>query len=69
LNGTNQLLIDTLANLLDDSKKRFAESVLVTSKFVCIEANTEKNNYMFMSREENAGQSHDIKIVNKYFDT
>jgi hypothetical protein len=36
---------------------------------VGLEVNTEKTKYMILSRHINAGQNHDLLIVNKYFET
>jgi site-specific DNA-adenine methylase len=33
----------------------------------CLEVNTEKTKYMLLSRHQNAGQNHDIKIANRFF--
>jgi hypothetical protein len=35
---------------------------------VGLEVNTEKTKYMLLTRHQNAGQSHDIKIANKCFE-
>jgi hypothetical protein len=37
------------------------------SKEVGLQVNTEKTKYMLLSRDQNAGQNHDIKIANKLF--
>jgi ribosomal protein S2 len=44
------------------------ETLIDASKEVGLEANTEKTKYMLLSRHQNAGQSHDIKITNKCFE-
>jgi hypothetical protein len=41
-------------------------AVLVTCKGIGREANAEKTEYMSMSRGQNAGQNHNIKIDNKF---
>jgi hypothetical protein len=41
------------------------ETLIDASKEVGLEVNTEKTKYMLLSRHQNAGQSHDIKIANK----
>jgi hypothetical protein len=38
------------------------------SKEVGLEVNTEKTRYMLLSRHQNAGQNHDIKIANICFE-
>jgi hypothetical protein len=35
---------------------------------VGLEVNTEKTKYMLLSRHQNAGQNHDIKIGNRWFE-
>jgi hypothetical protein len=45
------------------------EALLVTSKEIGLEVNAEKTKYMFMSHEQNAGQNHNIKLDNKFFET
>jgi hypothetical protein len=37
------------------------------SKEVGLEVNTEKRKYMLLSRHQNAGKNHDIRIANLYF--
>jgi site-specific DNA-adenine methylase len=71
LNGTHQLLVyaDDV-NLLDDNIdtiKRNTQHLIDASKEVGLEANTEKTKYMLLSRHQNAGQNHDIKIGNRFF--
>jgi hypothetical protein len=44
------------------------ETLIDASKEVGLEVNTEKTKYMLLSRHQNAGQSHDIKIANKCFE-
>jgi hypothetical protein len=43
------------------------ETLLDASKEVGLEVNTEKTKYMLLSRHQNAGQSHDIKIATQMF--
>jgi hypothetical protein len=38
------------------------------SEEVDLEVNEEKTMYMLMSRHQNAGQNHDIKIANRFFE-
>jgi hypothetical protein len=40
----------------------------VTIKEVGLEVNTEKTKYMLLSRHENAGENHDIKIAARCFE-
>jgi ribosomal protein S2 len=58
-------------NLLDDSTnsiKKNAQTLIDASKEVDLEVNTEKTKYMLLSRHQNAGQNHDIKIGNRCFE-
>jgi hypothetical protein len=50
-------------------KKKSAEALVVARKEVCLAANAEKTKYMVTSRDQNAGQNHNIKIDNKSFET
>jgi hypothetical protein len=55
-------------NLLGDNIntiKRDTENLNDGSKEFGLEVNTNKTMYMLPSRHQNAGQNHDIKIVNR----
>jgi hypothetical protein len=72
LNGTHQLLVyaddvNLLGDNIDAIKKNM-ETLIDASKEVGLEVNTEKTKYMLLSRQQNAGQSHDIKIANICFE-
>ncbi|PNF23216.1 hypothetical protein B7P43_G02735 [Cryptotermes secundus] len=72
LNGTHQLLVyaDDV-NLLGDNVdtiKKNTQTLIDASKEVGLEVNTEKTKYMLLSRHQNAGQNHDIKIGNRCFE-
>jgi hypothetical protein len=72
LNGTHQLLVyaDDV-NILGGSVhviKKNKESLVVASKEIGLEVNAEKTKYMVMSRDQNAGQGHNIKLDNKSFE-
>jgi hypothetical protein len=67
-NGTHQFLVyaddvNTLGESLHTMKKNI-EALLVGSKGFGLEINAEKNKYMVMVRDQNVGQSHNIKIDN-----
>jgi hypothetical protein len=71
LNGTHQLLVYADDNILGGSIhaiKKNTEALVVTSNKIGLEVNAEKTKYMVMSRDQNAGQNHNIKIDNKSFE-
>jgi hypothetical protein len=72
LNGTHQLLVyaDDLNLLGDnvDSIKKNIETLIDASKEVGLEVNIEKTKYMLLSRRQNIGQNHDIKIPDRCFE-
>jgi hypothetical protein len=51
-----------------DSIKENTQTLIDTSKEVGQEVNTEKTKYMLLSRDQNAGQNHDVEIGNKCFE-
>ena len=72
LNVTYQLLVyaDDV-NMLGGSihnLKENAEALIVTSKEIGLEVNADKTKYMVMSRDQNAGKSHSMKIDNSSFE-
>jgi hypothetical protein len=72
LNGTHQLLVyaddvTLLGNNLNTRKKN-THTLISDSKEVGLEVNTEESEYMLLSRHQNAGQIHDIKIANRSFE-
>jgi hypothetical protein len=50
------------------SIKKNAEYLVIASKAIGLEVNAEKTKYMVMSRNQNAGHSHNINIDNKSFE-
>jgi len=71
LNGTQQFLVyvDDV-NILGGSvhiKQKNTVSLVVTSKKIALEVNADKTKYMIMSRDQNAGRSHNINIDTKPF--
>ena len=72
LNGTHQLLVyaDDI-NILGESVhtvKENAEILIVASKEIGLEVNAYKTKYTIMSRNQNAGQRHSMKIDNSSFE-
>jgi hypothetical protein len=50
------------------SIKKHAEDLVIASKEIGLDVNAEKTKYMVMSRDQNAGQNHNIKKDNKSFE-
>jgi preprotein translocase subunit YajC len=72
LNCTHQLLVyaeevHTLSGRIHTIKK-ITEALVVVSKENGLEVNADKTKYMVMSRDQNAGQSHSMKIDNSSFE-
>jgi hypothetical protein len=47
-----------------DTVKRNTQTLTDAGKEVGLEVNTEKTKYMLLSRHQNAGQNHDMKVAN-----
>jgi len=55
------------ANILDRNVhtiKKNNEALVIANKEIGLEVNADKTKYMVMSRDQNAGRSHDIKTDN-----
>jgi hypothetical protein len=72
LNGTHQLLayaddMNLLGDNIDTINKN-TQTLIGASKEVGLEVNVEKTKYMLVSRDQNAGQTPEIKIGNRSFE-
>ena len=72
LNGTHQLLVyaddvNRLGGSVHTIKEN-AEALIVVSKETGLEVNSDKTNYMVMPQDQNARQSHKMKIDNRSFE-
>jgi hypothetical protein len=59
------------ANILGRSVhtiKKNTEALEIASNEIGLEVNADKTKYMVMSRDQNAGRNHDVKINNSYFE-
>ena len=66
LNGTHQLVayaddVNVLGGSIHTVKEN-AEALVVATKEIGLEVNTDKTKYMVMSREQTAGLSHTMKV-------
>jgi len=72
LNGTHQLLVyaddDNVLGGSVHTPKENAEASVVGSKELGLEENSDKTNYMVMSRDENEGRSHSMQSDNSSFE-
>jgi hypothetical protein len=72
LNCTHQLLVYVddvyiLGGSVHTAKENI-DALIVASMETGLELNADKIKYMIMSREENVGRSHNIKIYNRSFE-
>ena len=68
LNGTHQFLayaddVNILGGSVHTVKEN-AEALVVATKEIGLEVNADKTKYMIMSRDQNSGRSHSMKIDN-----
>ena len=72
LNGTHQVLayaddVNILGGSVHTVKKN-AEALVAATKAIGLEVNADKTKYMIMSRDQNAGRNHSVKIDNNSFE-
>jgi hypothetical protein len=72
LYGTHQVLVyaddaNLLGDNIDTIKRNNTETLNEASKEVGLEVNAEKTMYIWLSRHQNAGQNHNIKVANRTF--
>jgi len=72
LNGTHQLLayagdVNILGGSIHTLKEN-AEALVAATREIGLEASAEKSKYMVMSREQNAGRIHSVRIDNSTFE-
>ena len=73
LNGTHQLLayaddVNILGGSVHTVKKN-AESLVAATKEIGLEVNAHKTKYMTVSRDQNAGRNHSVRIDNSTFES
>jgi hypothetical protein len=71
-NGTHELLVcaddvNLMGDNIDITRKN-TETLIDVSKDVDLVINVEKTKYMLLSRHQNAGHNHDMKIANGCFE-
>jgi len=73
LNGTHQLLaIADDVNILGGSIhtiKENAEAYVAATREIGLEVSADKTKYLFMSRDQNAGRIHSVRIDNSTFES
>jgi len=72
LNGTHQLLANADGvNILGGgihSLKEKAEALIIATRQIRLEVSADKTKYMVMTRDQNAGQNHSVRIDNSTFE-
>ena len=68
LNGTHQFLDYADLNIFGRSIHKNTEALVVASKEIRLEVNADKTKYTVMSRDQNAGRSHNMKTDNSSFE-
>ena len=71
LNVTRHLIVYADVNILGRSVYTTTENtdcLVVTRKVIRIEVNADKTKYMVISRDQNAGRSHNMKTDNSSFE-
>ena len=71
LNGTHQFLFYADLNIFGRSihtRQKNSEALVVASKEIRLEVNAYKTKYMVMSRDQDAGQRHNMKTDNSSFE-
>ena len=72
LNGIHQVLVKANdVNILGGrvhAIKKNTEALVVATEENGLELNADKTKYMVMSRDQNAGQNHNVKTDNKFFE-
>ena len=72
LNGTHQLLayaddVNIMAGSIHTLKEN-AEALVAATREIGLEVSADKTKYMVMSRDQNAGQNHSVRIDNSTFE-
>jgi len=72
LNGTHQLLayaddVNILGGSMHTLKEN-VEALVAATREIGLEVSADKTNYMVMSRDQNAGQIHSVRIDNSTFE-
>ena len=72
LNGTHQLLayaddVNILGGSIHTLKEN-AESVVASTREIGLDVSTDRTKYMIMSRDQNAGRNHSVRIDNSTFE-